>query len=89
MVAQQSKKEKPIGKVTHYFGKIGVAVVKLNAPLKIGEEIRVEGGEATEFTQKVTSIEIDHKKIKQAKKGSEIGLKMKQKVRDGYRIHKI
>jgi len=61
-----------IGEITHYFSKIGVAIVKLKGTLKIGDEIRIIGGESTDFNQKVESMEIEHKKIKQAKKGQEI-----------------
>jgi len=82
-------KEKLVGKVTHYFDKIKVAAVKLSSGLKIGESIRIKGGENTDFTQKVTSMEIRHKKVKRAKKGEEIGLKVKEKVREGYKVYKV
>lgn len=82
------KKEKPIGEVTHYFSNIEVAVVKLSAPLAEGDKIRITGGEDTDFEQEVESIEADHKKIKKAKKGAEIGLKVKDKVREGYKVYK-
>ena len=61
------KKIKPIGKVTHYFSNIKVAVIKLLAPLSIGDKIRIAGGEDTDFKQAVKSIESDHKKVKKAK----------------------
>jgi putative protease len=82
------KKEKLIGKVTHYFDKIKVAAIKLNSPLKLNDQIRIVGGEV-DFKQKVKSMEIDHKKVKKAKKGDEIGLKVNQKVREGYRVFKL
>ncbi len=82
------KKEKLIGKVTHYFDKIKVAAIKLNAPLKVGDQIRIVGGEV-DFKQKVSSMEINHQKINKAKKGEEIGLKVKEKVREGYRVFKL
>ena len=82
------KKEKLIGKVTHYFDKIKVAAIKLNAPLKVGDQIRIVGGEV-DFKQKVSSMEINHQKINKAKKGEEIGLKVKEKVREGYRVIKL
>jgi len=82
------KKEKLIGRVTHYFDKIKVAAIKLSAPLKIGDEIRIVGGEV-DFKQKVKSMEINRQKIKRAKKGDEIGLKVKEKVREGYRVFKL
>jgi len=77
-----------VGKITHYFGNIKVAVIKLSDSLKIGDEIRIVGGE-TDFTQKVDSMEIEHKKIKEAKKGDSIGLKVSQKVREGYKVYKL
>jgi len=80
---------KLIGKVTHYFSNIEVAVVELLSPLSIGETIRIVGGEATDFEQTVDSMEVDHKKVKKAKKGNEVGLKVKEKVREGYKVYKV
>lgn len=79
---------KLIGKISHYFGNIGVAVIKLSDKLKTGEDIRMVGGE-TDFTQKVDSMEVDHKKVKEAKKGDSVGLKTEQKVREGYKVYKV
>jgi len=78
-----------IGEVTHYFGKIGVAVIKLKDTLSVGDEIRIVGGEATDFTQKVESMEIEHEKIQKAKAGDSVGLKVKEKVREGYKVYKL
>lgn len=85
---EKEAKEKLIGKVVHYFDKLKVAVVKLKAPLSLGEKIRIEGGE-TDFTQTVKSMEVDREKIKKAKSGQEVGIKVSQKARDGYRVSKI
>jgi len=79
---------KLIGKVTHYFGQIGVTVIDLSDKLKVGETIRIIGGE-TDFTQQVESMEAEHQKIKEAKKGDSIGLKVEQKVREGYKVYKV
>jgi len=81
-------KEKPIGEVTHYFSNINVAVIKLSASLAEGDKIRITGGEETDFEQTVKSMEADHKKIKKAKKGAEVGLKVDDKVREGYKVYK-
>lgn len=81
-------KEKQSGKITHFFGKIKVAVVKVSDPLKIGDKIKVVGGE-TEFTQTISSMEVDGKKIKSAKKGMIIGLKLSKKAREDYKIYKL
>ena len=79
---------KLIGKMTHYFGNIGVAVIGLLDDLKTGDNIRVIGGD-TDFEQVVGSMEVEHEKVEKAKKGDSVGLKVSEKVRDGYRVYKI
>lgn len=79
---------KLIGRVTHYFGKIGVAIIELEDTLKVGETIRIVGGQV-DFTQTVESMEIEHKKVNEAKPGDSIGLKVIQKVKEGYKVYKI
>jgi putative protease len=79
--------EKPVGKVTHYFPKIGVAVVALSDDLNDGEEIRFTGPQ-TDFTQKVVSMQIQHKTIPNAIRGQEIGLKVDRDVKVGDRVLK-
>jgi len=73
-------KEKIIGAVTHYFPKVRAAVVKIKAPMTIGDVIKIKG-HTTDFTQNVTSIEIDRVPITTAKKGQEIGLLVESRVR--------
>lgn len=77
-----------IGKITHYFGNIGVAVVELFDELRIGEKIRIVGGE-TDFTQTVESMEVEHQKVDVAKAGESVGLKVEQKVREGYKVYRV
>jgi len=88
MPGENLEEGKLIGKVTHYFGNIGVAVIELSGKLKAGETIRIIGGE-TDFTQMVGSMEVEHEKIEEAKKGDSVGLKVEQKVRDGYKVYKV
>ncbi|MEK7173219.1 MAG: hypothetical protein AAB740_04590 [Patescibacteria group bacterium] len=83
------KKEILAGEVVHYFDQIKVAVIKLKAPLAVGDGIRLAGGQDTDFKQKVQSMEVEHKKISKAKKGQEVGMKVKEKVRDGYKVFKV
>ena len=73
---------KPIGEITHFFDKISVAVVKLSAPLSVGDKIRIEG-HGQSFTQQVKSMQIEHDQIKTAKKGQEIGMKTAKPAKDG------
>ena len=77
-----ANEEKPIGEVTHYFGGIQVAIVKFNKPIKKGEMIKFKGA-TTEFSQEIESMQYDHKDIESAKKGQEVGIKVKEKVREG------
>lgn len=86
---QVPEEGKLIGKITHYFGNIGVAVIELEDTLKVDDTIRIIGGVETDFTQTVKSIEIEHEKVKVAKAGDSIGLKMEQKVREGYKVYKV
>ncbi|MDO8424814.1 MAG: hypothetical protein Q7S70_02645 [bacterium] len=79
---------KLIGKITHYFGHISVAVIELSEALKAGESIRIVGG-ATDVTQVVESMEVDHKKVDKAKPGDSVGLKVPEKVHEGYKVYKV
>jgi len=83
------EKLKKLGNITHYFDRIKVAVIKLSLPAKIGDKIRIIGGENTDFRQQIKSMQINHEKAKSAKKGKSIGLKVKEKVREGYKVYKI
>lgn len=77
-----------IGKITHYFGHIGVAVIELSDTLKVGDNIRIIGGE-TDFNQAVDSMEYEHEKVKEAKKGQSVGMKVAEKVHEGYKVYKV
>ena len=83
------KAPKPIGLVTHYFSNIKVGVIKLKDTLKEGDQIRIIGGEKTDFNQTVKSMQVEHEKVKVAKKGKSIGLKVKEQVREGYKVYKV
>lgn len=77
-----------IGKVTHYYDKINVAVVDLTGNLKIGDTIKIVG-HGSEFTQSVNSMQIEHEKLEEAHKDQEIGLQMDQPVKEGDVIFKV
>ena len=72
--------EKEIGKVFIYFSKVGVAAIKLTDSLRTGDRIHIKG-HTTDFEQKVDSMQIDNKPIKEAKSGDDIGVKVSDKVR--------
>lgn len=74
-----------IGKITHYYDKIGVAVVEVIAPIKIGDTIKISGHDK-EFTQEISSMQIEHEQMEQADKGQVIGLKVDQPVKENDEI---
>ncbi|MGB9914393.1 MAG: translation elongation factor-like protein [Candidatus Bathyarchaeales archaeon] len=76
-----------VGRVTHFFSKISVAVVELTAPLAVGDRILVKGP-LTDFEQVVESMQIEHKNIQRAEAGQSIGLKMTQHVREKDVVYK-
>ena len=82
------KKETPIGTVSNYFDHVGVAAIKLEKPLKKGDKLRFSGGDV-DFEQVVESMQIQREDVDKAKKGDEIGIKVKEKVRKGYKVLKI
>ena len=88
-MAKEKNEGKLIGKVTHYFSNIGVAVVDILYPLSQGDEIRITGGQNTDFNQVIESMQVDHNEVKTAKKGDSVGLKVSEKVREGYQVYKI
>lgn len=73
---------KEVGKVSHWYGKIGVAVVKLSGPLKVGDQIKVRRGDQ-EFDADITSLQVDHKDVSSAKTGEEVAIKLPQKAKEG------
>ncbi len=79
--------KKPIGVVSNYFDHVQVAAIKLSAPLSVGTKVRIVGGES-DFEQEIESMQIQHEAVKKAKKGDEIGTKVSEKVRKGYRVFK-
>lgn len=74
-------KEKLLGKIDHFFDKISVAAIKVVAPFKVGDVIHVKG-HTTDFYQRVDSMQIEHREVSKVKKGDDVGMKVKDFVRD-------
>ena len=71
-----------MGEITHYYDKIGVAVVKLSSgDLKVGDKVKLTDSAGEEFEQEIKSMQIEHAKIEMAKKGDEFGLKVDTAVK--------
>jgi translation elongation factor EF-1alpha len=80
--------EREIGKIAHFFSNIGVAVIELTDNLKVGERIHIQGA-TSDFEQEVTSMQIEHEPVAEAKVGEAIGLKVNEKVRDGDKVFAV
>jgi len=81
-------KELKIGKITHYYDKIGVAVVALENTLLLEDEITIVNNH-NKFKQIVRSMQLEHKQLTSAKKGQSIGLKVDQPVKTGSLVLKV
>ncbi len=77
-----------VGRVTHYYPKISVAVVELKNSLKVGDKILIRGA-TTNFEQIVESMQIEHKDVQVAEPGQSTGIKVKEKVRENDKVYRL
>lgn len=87
MCAQEVEGRK-VGEVSHYFGNISVAAIKLEDSLRVGDEIRIVG-HTTAFAQTVDSMQIENEAVEEAGSGDEIGIKVRDRVRVGDEVYVI
>lgn len=79
---------KQIGEVFNFFEKVSVIAIKLTDSLKLGDTIRIVGGEH-DFTEVVDSMQIEGKNVQSAKKGNSVGIKVSEKVHKGAKVFKV
>ncbi len=77
-----------VGKVIHYYDKIGVAIVRLGKALKAGDKVKFVKGDNV-FEQIVSSMQVEHAQIPQGKKGDEVGIKVNQEAKDGTLVYSV
>jgi hypothetical protein len=82
-----AKKMKPVGKVTHYYAHIKVAIVKFNTKVKAGTELYFKGA-TTDFKEASKSMQFDHEPVASAMPKKQIGIKLKKRVREGDLVYK-
>jgi translation initiation factor IF-2 len=75
-----------VGKVIHYYDKIGVAVVKLGKALKVGDKVKFVHGE-NELEQVIESMQLEHEQVKAGKKGQEIAIKVDKETKSGTEVY--
>ncbi len=80
--------EKQIGKVSHYFGKISVAILELTDALKVGDTVHIKG-HSEDFEQTIDSMQYEHKDMTEAKAGDSVGIKVPSKVHENDLVFKV
>ncbi len=81
--------EKRIGTVIDYFAKIGVVAFRVEeGSLKVGDTIHIKG-HTTDFTEKVTSMQIDRNPVQEVKVGDDVGIKVKERARKKDAVYKV
>ena len=80
--------ETKIGYITHFYNRISVAVLSLTDTLELGDKVHIFG-HSTDFEQNITSMEIEHQKVKSVGPEDEVALKVIEPVRKGDVIYKI
>ncbi len=77
-----------IGRVAHFFDRINVAAIELTGSLRVGDTIEI--GESEEsFTQRVTSMQINKREVKEARSGDDVGIKVERHVRAGSAVYRL
>ncbi|HPW18274.1 MAG TPA: hypothetical protein PLP83_07830 [Candidatus Aminicenantes bacterium] len=81
--------DEEIGRITHFFPKIGVAVIEITADgLMVGETVRIKG-HTSDFTQVVESLQQEHLQVPEVRKGASAGMKVKEHVREGDKVFRV
>jgi len=80
--------EKQVGRITHYFAKIGVAAIELEDELKVGDTIHIKG-HTSDWEQGVSSMQIEHDQVEKAGPGDVIGIKVEGHAREHDVVFKV
>src|SRR5712691_13057005 len=78
-----------VGEVFHFFGKIGVAAIRLtDGGIAIGDTVQIQGP-TTNLQQTVDALQIEHANVERADRGQEVGMKVRDRVRQKDFVYKI
>ena len=81
--------EEQVAMVVKFFAKPSVAALEVTGGgIKKGDLLRYKG-HTTDFTEEVTSMEMDNQAIEEAKEGDLIGLKVRERVRENDKVYKV
>ncbi|MDO8536951.1 MAG: translation elongation factor-like protein [bacterium] len=85
---KKPKEPKPIGEVTHFYGNLDVAIVKFKKSVDVGTKVKFKGA-TSDFEETIKSMQFDHKPVRSAEKGQEVGIKVGEKVREGDEVYEV
>jgi len=88
VLVKTTKGPKAIGTVTHFYDGLGVAIVKFSKAMAIGTPLKFKGA-TTDFEDKIISMQFDRKPITLARKNLEVGIKVRDKVREGDKVFEV
>ncbi len=77
-----------LGKILDYYAKLGVVTLTLEAPLALGDTIRIKG-HTTDLTQKVESLQVSHQCVQSASAGEGVGIRVADRSRRGDAVYKL
>jgi putative protease len=81
--------EDQVGVVVNFYAKPSVAAIKVTGgSIRKGDLLKYKG-HTTDFTEEVASIEIENQPVEEAKSGDLVGVKVKERVREGDKIYKV
>ncbi len=80
--------EVEIGRVTHYYSHLNVAVLKLSAGLKVGYRIHILG-HSTDFVERITSMEVNHHTVITVDPGADVAIKVIEPVHEHDIVYRV
>ena len=86
---QNQSQEQRVGRVSHYYNRIGVAVIDLEAPLRVGDTIKFVRGGEDQFQQEVESMQLEHEPVEKAEGGDSIGVQTIEEIKNGAEVYLV
>jgi translation initiation factor IF-2 len=81
--------EEEVGVIVKFFAKPSVAAIEVTGGgIKVGDMLKYQG-HTTDFTEAVTSMQIDNNPVEEAKAGDLVGIRVKERVREHDKVLKV
>lgn len=81
--------EEQVAVIVKFFSKPSVAALEVtNGTIKKGDILRYKG-HTTDFTEEISTMEIDNQVVDEVKVGDLVGVKVKERVRENDKVYKV